>query len=542
VRVADPTAEEDFGNGFLIRHGYTVAWVGWQADVPRVDGLMALDAPVAREITGLVRCEFRPNLPARRLPMADRYHIPQPTVALDDPEARLTVRDDIGAERSAVPRASWRFADATHIELDGGFVPGRIYELVYRAQDPVIAGVGLLAVRDAAAWLRLATPADGNPCAGALARAYVLGVSQSGRFLRTFLYLGLNQDERGRRVFDGMIPHVASARRGEFNMRYAQPSLNARESVGSLFPFTDVEQVDPLAGARGALLARQAARGGLPRIFTINTAAEYWQGDGSLVHTDVEARSDVDTVPEVRQYLFAGCQHTPGALPPLDADPNTGGRGLHMFNVVDYAPLMRAALVNLDAWIRDGIVPPASAVPRLADGSAVPAESLEKTFTAIPGARFPDRLPRPARLDFGPEWPRGICTTLPPTKGAAYGSVVSAVDADGNEIAGVRSVELRVPLGTFTGWNLRHPDQGAPGDLMSMIGSTLPFCRTADERARRGDPRPSIAERYASREEYLARVCAACAELVAERHVLAEDLDAVVARAGRQYDLFHTLP
>src|SRR5204862_7651824 len=141
------------------------------------------------------------------------------------------------------------------------------------------------------------------------------------------------------------------------------------------------------------------------------------------------------------------------------------GRGRHMFNVVDYAPLMRAALVNLDAWVRDGVAPPESAVPCLSDGSAVPAESLEKTFTAIPGARFPDRLPRPARLDFGKEWPRGICTTLPPEKGAAYRSVVSAVDTDGNEVAGIRAVELRVPLGTFSGWNLRHPDQGAPGDL-----------------------------------------------------------------------------
>jgi len=541
LRAADPTTEEDFGNGFLMRHGYTVAWVGWQPDVPRVDGLMALDAPAARGVTGLVRCEFRPNLPARQLPLADRYHIPQPTTALDDPEARLTVSEHAGAEPVMVPRASWRFPDPTHLELDGGFVPGRIYTLIYRAQDPAIVGLGLVAVRDTAAWLRFGSAADGNPCAGTLARADAFAVSQSGRFLRHFLYLGLNEDERGRSVFDAMIPHVAGARRGEFNLRFGQPSLNAREAVGSLFPFTDVEQLDPLTGARGSLLARQAARGGLPRIFSINTSAEYWRGDGSLVHTDVEARTDIDTVPEARQYLFAGTQHTPGALPPPDADPNTGGRGLQMFNVVDYAPLLRAALVNLDAWVRDGSAPPPSAVPRLADGTAVPAEATEKTFTAIPGVRFPDRIVRPARLDFGPEWTRGVCATLPPEKGAAYTSVVSAVDADGNEIAGIRPVELRVPLATFTGWNPRHPDQGAPGDIMSMMGSTLPFCRTADERVRRGDPRPSVAERYASRGAYLARVRAACAELCALRHMLAEDVEAVVARAGRQYDFFQTL-
>jgi hypothetical protein len=537
-RANDPTTEEDFGNGFLLRHGYTVAWVGWQSDVPRVDGLMALDAPLARSVTGFVRCEFRPNLPAARLPMADRYHIPQPTVALDDPDARLTVRERVGAERVDVPRAGWRFSDSTHIEVNGGFVPGHIYELVYRAQDPAIVGLGLLAVRDTGAWLRFGDEDSGNPCAGTISRAYVFAVSQTGRFLRHFLYLALNEDEGGRRVFDAVMPHVAGGRRGEFNMRFGQPSLNAKESAGSLFPFTDVEQVDPLTGARGALLGRQAARGGLPKIISTNSSAEYWRGDGSLVHTDVEARVDVDPVPEARVYLFAGTQHTPGALPPVDADPNTGGRGRQRFNVVDYAPLLRAVLVNLDAWVREGVAPPPSAVPRIADGTAVPAEATEKTFTAIPDVKFPDQIERPVRLDFGPEWSRGICSTLPPIMGAPYATVVSAIDADGNEVAGIRPVELRVPLGTFTGWNLRHPDQGAPGDLMSMMGSTLPFCRTADERARRGDPRPSIAERYASRVDYLARVRTACADLVALRHMLAEDVDAVVARAARQYDLF----
>jgi hypothetical protein len=536
IRVADPASAEDFGNGFLMRHGYTVAWVGWQADVPRVDGLMALDAPVARGITGFARCEFRPNLPAARLPMADRYHVPQPTIALDDPEARLTVRESVAAEGVAVPRAQWRFADAIHVEIDGGFLPGHIYELVYRAKDPAVIGTGLLAVRDTAAWLRFGGADAGNPCAGALARAYVLGVSQSGRFLRNFLYLGLNQDEGGRRVFDAVMPHVASARRGEFNVRFGQPSLNAKRSIGSAFPFTGVEQADPLTGARGSLFARQASRGPLPKIVSTNTAAEYWQGDGSLVHTDVEARLDVETVPEARVYLFAGCQHTPGALPPPDADANTGGRGLQRFNVVDYAPLLRAVLVNVDAWVRDGVEPPPSATPRIGAGTAVPAETTEKTFTAIPGVRFPDQIERPLRLDFGPEATRGICATLPPKAGPPYATLVSAVDADGNEVAGIRPVELRVPLGTFTGWNPRHPDQGAPGDLMSMMGSTLPFCRDADERARRGDPRPSIAERYASRDEYLARVRAACVEMVGRRHLLAEDVDAVVARAGRLFD------
>ena len=539
-RVPDPTTAEDFGNGFLMRWGYTVAWCGWQHDVPRQDGLMALTVPKARggngPISGPVACEWRPNSRAATLPMADRTHIAQPTADLEDPAARLTVRADAGAPAVAVPRAVWRFSDATHVSLDGGFEPGKIYELVYRAEHPPLVGLGLLAVRDAASWLRSASFTDGNPCAGELEHAYVLGVSQTGRFLRHFLHLGLNEDEAGRRVFDGVMVHVAGARRGEFNQRFGQPSLNATCSAGSQFPFTDVPAVDPVTGERGALLGRLEARGTLPKIVATNTSAEYWRGDASLVHTDVEGTRDVAAHPTTRLYLFAGCQHTPGTLPPPPADPNTGSRGLQTFNVVDYAPLMRAALVNLDRWVTTGVEPPASAVPRLDAGTAVPAESTRTLFTQIPGARFPDRIERPRRLDFGPDLERGVLHELPPKIGAPFVTFVPSIDDDGNDVPGLRPVELLTPLATYTGWNPRHPDQGAPGDLMSMLGSTLPFAPTRAARAAKGDPRPSIEERYPSRADYLARVRAAAQRLAAARHMLEEDVDAVVERAGRLWD------
>jgi hypothetical protein len=448
------------------------------------------------------------------------------------------VRERADAAAVAIGRSAWRFPDASHASLTGGFEPGSIYELVYHAENPPLVGLGLLAVRDTAAWLCSASAAAGNPCAGGLERAYAFGVSQSGRFLRHLLWLGLNEDEAGRRVFDAVIPHVAGARRGEFNHRFGQPSLNATHAVGSLFPFTDAEQSDPVTGQRGALLGRLEARGALPKIVTINTSAEYWRGDASLVHTDVEGRRDVAPHPATRVYLFAGTQHTPGALPPPDADPNTGGRGLQPFNVVDYAPLLRAALVNLDRWVSDGVEPPPSAVPRLADRTAVPAETAAAIFARIPGVRSPDRIARPVRLDFGPDLARGIVAELPPKVGAPFVTFVAAVDADGNEIAGVRPVELQVPLGTFTGWNPRHPEQGAPGDLMSMMGSTLPFPRTRAAREASGDPRRSIEERYPSRAAYLEKVRDAAMALVAARHALAEDVDALVERAGRQWDLF----
>jgi hypothetical protein len=540
IRVPDPTTAEDFGNGFLMRHGYTVAWCGWQHDVPRQDGLVALTVPTARgdlgPIGGPVLCEWRPNSRVETLPMADRYHIAQPTADLTDPAARLTVREHAGAPAVAIARAAWRFTDATHVSLAGGFEPGKLYELVYRAENPPLVGLGLLAVRDTAAWLRAGSASAGNPCAGELERAYVIGVSQTGRFLRHLLYLGLNEDEVGRKVFDGVIAHIAGARRGEFNQRFGQPSLNATCSVGSLFPFTDTSAVDRVTGQRGAQLARLEARGTVPKIVAVNTSAEYWRGDASLVHSDVEGTKDVAPHPETRLYLFAGCQHTPGTLPPPDADPNTGSRGLHTFNVVDYSPLLRAVLVNLDRWVTDGVEPPPSVVPRLEDGTGVPAETTRASFTRIPGVRFPDRIEGPRRLDFGPEVGRGIVHELPPKIGAPFVSFVPSVDADGNDVPGIRPVELLAPLATFTGWNPRHPDQGVPGDLMSMLGSTLPFAGTRAGREASGDPRASIEERYGSRTAYLARAREAASRLVAERHMLAEDVDAVVERAGRLWD------
>jgi hypothetical protein len=388
-------------------------------------------------------------------------------------------------------------------------------------------GLGFLAVRDAAAWLRWAEEASGNPCAGAIQCAHLFGVSQSGRFLRHMLHLGLDEDEQGRMVFDGVMPHVAGARRGEFNLRFGQPSLNSQGTVGSLPPFNDE-----------GLYARLIARNRTPRIFATNTSAEYWRGDASLAHTDIDGRKDTEPASFARNYFFAGTQHTPGAIPPPGADPNTGGRGTHTFNITDYAPLLRAALVNLDRWVSAGVEPPPSAFPRLADGSAVEAESLERLFSGIPGVTFPERVARPAPLDFGVQMDKGIAA-YPPKTGTSYRTYVSAIDADGNETAGIRPVETAAPLATFTGWNPRHPEQGASGDLMQMMGSTLPFARTKAERGQTGDPRPSIAERYASRDAYLAAVRAAAQKLVAVRHVLEEDIDAMVARAGQRWDWVH---
>ncbi|HET9014471.1 MAG TPA: alpha/beta hydrolase domain-containing protein [Thermomicrobiaceae bacterium] len=543
-----PTAEILPGDGFLFRHGYTVAWVGWQWDVVRSDALMGLRAPRAmqdgRPVRGTTVCRFQPNFAHHTHLLADRVHHPYPAADLDDPDAVLTERDYEDGEPRVVPRDRWRFGHATggrvepdreHVFLEGGFQPGLIYELTYTTDLAPVVGTGLLAVRDAVSFLRYAAAFD-NPCAGTIEHAYGFGMSQTGRMLRHFLFLGLNRDESGRMVFDGVMPHVAGARRGEFNHRFGQPSVQATPGFGHLPPFADEPQPGA-AGGEAGLLARQRAVGCVPKIFWTNSSAEYWRGDCALLHVDPSGGADLDPAPEARIYHFAGTQHGPGSVPLVRDNPNDGARGRYGFNAVDYTPLLRAALVNLDRWAGDGVEPPPSAHPRLADGSAVDRATVLAAFRTLPGMVVPDpaRLPVIRRVDLGPRAGHGV-GRFPAVEGEPYPALVAAVDADRNEVAGLRLPDLTVPVGSHTGWNPRAPETGGADQIIPMEGTTRFFARTAAERAASGDPRPSLAERYGSRDEYRERVRAAARELVAARYVLDEDVDHVVTAAAERYD------
>jgi hypothetical protein len=559
-----PDGGMDPGNGFLMRHGWTVLMVGWQWDVIRRAGYLGLEAPRAlgpdgHPLQGRIVVQFQPNEPyptqvLAHWPLSPApgnphfSHRPYPAADVDDPDAVLTVRATPTGPRTTIPRARWRFArldgdqivpDDTSVWLAGDFQPGRIYEVIYRTRACPVVGTGLLAMRDATSFWRHGGAAEGNPSAGRIDHAFSFGISQSGRFLREFIYRGLNLDERGRPVFDGIIPHVAGARRGEFNQRHGQPSVQHVAGPAHLPPFTDDVQTDPLTGHADGLLRRQRARGGVPRVFTINTSSEYWRIDSSLIHTDPLGERDLPSPEESRVYLFAGTQHGPGALP-LNDQTAYGARTANAMNTVNYLPLLRAALVNLERWATAGVEPPPSVVPRLADGTAITRErALDYLGEKLPNAALPaaDLLPTLHRLDLGPDPDHGAGAWPPPT-GAAYRSYVAALDADGNEAAGIRLPDLTVPLGTHTGWNPRHPDTGASGEIVDMMGSTVPFAPDRARRAATADPRPAVAERYADRADYLARVRAAAEALVAERSLLAEDVDGVVADAAARWDAF----
>ncbi|MHB8645279.1 MAG: alpha/beta hydrolase domain-containing protein [Thermomicrobiales bacterium] len=558
--TAVPTEAIDPGDGFLLRHGWTLAWCGWQWDTITSAALMGLDAPEAieqaagsrqraaerRPIQGQILIQFQPNERSYNRLLADRIHQPYPAADVDDPDAVLTVRDWPGSPRTTIPRDQWRFArggkdpapDETHLWLSTEFQPGKVYEVVYRTRRCPVVGTGLLAVRDSVSFLHHSDAAD-NPCAGRIDCTFGFGMSQSGRFLRHFLYLGLNLDEGGRPVFDGINIHVAGARRGEFNHRFAQPSQQNTPSFGHLMPFTDDDETDPLTGQTDGLLRRQRALGGVPKVIATNTSAEYWRGDASLLHTDIAGKCDVEPPEEARVYLFASTQHGLGTVPLVDTDSNTGARGVHGFNAVDYAPLLRAALVNLDRWVTDGTAPPPSVFPRLANGTAVPGASVFAAYHGIPGVTRPDPelLPTIHRFDLGPDAAKGI-GRYPAVAGEQYPNYVSTVDADGNETGGVCMPDVAVPVATYTGWDPRHPATGGEGQIIPMEGSTFPFARTAEERQRTGDPRPSLVERYRDRADYLARVESAAEELVATRYLLAEDVSLAVAIAAERWDAF----
>ncbi|MFQ6029530.1 MAG: alpha/beta hydrolase domain-containing protein, partial [Dehalococcoidia bacterium] len=429
--------------------------------------------------------------------------------------------------------------DASHIYMASGFQPGKVYQVIYSTTGAPVVGLGLLATREIASFLRYATAQEGNPCAGEIEYAYSFGASQSGRFLRHLLYLGLNQDEDDRPVFDGLIPHIAGGRRGgDFNQRFGQPSSGILHGMANLFPFTDTEQTDPETGLTDGLLSRLVTRGMVPKIFFTHSSAEYWRGDAALTHTDVTGTHDIAPSESARIYHFAGTQHASGTFPLADSNPADGTHAQQLFNCVDYRPLLRAALVHLDRWVTSGEAPPPSYHSRVDDGTVVPPEHLAATFRAIPGVNYPEHVPHVSRLDFGPD--QGIITKLPPVVGKPYPVLVPNVDQDGNELGGIRLPDLSVPLATHTGWNLRHPDTGEPGQTAGNRGATIPFPATQAEREASGDPRPSIEERYTSREDYLDRVRQAAQVLVGQGYLLAEDIETVIDQAAQHYDVFRS--
>lgn len=539
----------DAGDAWLLRNGFTFASLGWQWDSAGADALH-LDAPIAKEngktITGLLRGDLMPSkqmpeIPLGHLILGNIGGTEYPVTAPDDPRNVLTVRDSRDAPRTVIPRSEWQFAQTVdgkltpsdrHIHLNGGFHPGKIYEYVYVVADPVVAGVAFAAVRDFASYAKHApdaiAPAE---------RVYGEGISQNGRFLRNFLYDGFNADEDGKIVLDGVLAHVAGAGRGSFNYRFAQPSRDAQPTSSiffptDIFPFTDQDEKDPVTGDVGGLLDRAAADKAVPKIFFSNTSYEYWGRAAALIHTTADGKHDATISDNVRVYHFTGLQHFSGPFPPAKGTSDLLGQEPQSPLAIHY--FWRAMIANMDAWVRSHTLPPASSYPRISDGTLVPLRDY--AFPAIPGVNKPHEANAGTRLDFGPNWRNGILSLEPPKVGEAFPVLVPQVDADGNERDGVRLPEIVAPLATVASWNLRDPSIGAPDQRVSFEDSYIPFPKTAAEREKTADPRKSIAERYSSRDDYMARYTQAVDDLVKQRWILPEDRDALIHRGAQEWD------
>jgi hypothetical protein len=553
ARRSDGSPDIDTGNGYLMRQGYSVLAVGIQWDPPESPERMRAWFPEAMEngqrLTGSNFVQWWLNRETPHQLLSDAGHKPYPTADLNDPTAVLTVREHQDAPATVIARDKWQFAKAVdgkpvpnpdYVYLEGNFQPGYVYEISYTAVGAPVIGLGFLAYRDAASFLKYGTEEDGNPLAGAIDYAYAWGQSMNGRWLREFLYWGLNKDEAGRVVFEGMLPHIGSSRRGEFNLRFGQPSTNILRAPGNIYPFAFVATPEPKLEDNRGLLDRARNNDSMPKVIHVNSGMEYWWSGASLGHTTVDGTKDLDPPEDVRIYYLTGAQHGPGALPLSDRTPD-GFQAKQPLNTLDYRPAMRALLAVLDRWVREGVAPPSNRVPRVDDGTAVPRESLEASFTKIPGSAWVTHLPQRLRLDFGPEPDEGV-VSYPPSEDGAYPTLVSSMDEDGNEVAGIRLPDVAVPLATYTGWNVRHEAMGQGGLMTSgspLFGATLPLPRTRVEREQKNDPRRAIDERYASKDDYLSKVKAAAEALVAQRHLLDEDVERCLKVAGAKWDAFH---
>jgi len=501
----DPSALADFGDGFLMREGYTLVWVGWQFDVAPPG--IRVEAPVA-DVQGRMRFSFIPDDRRAEITPAD---LPNYLPATDnDPSATLTVRDRFWGTPSPITRSRWQIVNANgrpQIRLEGGFEPGRVYEVDYPAAGARVAGVGLAATRDAASAFihRTDLPVHGR-------YAYIFGASQSGRFLRQFLHDGFNADEHDRRVFDVVWPHIAGGGLGSFNERFAAPGYSSFPATR--FPFTDLEERDASGQRDGILTGYKPDQ--LPKVIYTDTSVEYW-GQGraaALTHTTIDGKRDADVPENVRIYLLSSTQHGEAAFPP------SAGAGQELPNPTPQGNVMRALLKSAHQWVTSGTKPPDSRHPQLRDKTLVAATAVN--FPEIKGVGDPRTIEGPGQMANG--------------KFVALPFLVPQVDADGNDVAGIRVPEVTVPLATTMGWNFRSERIGNPSTIYPLLGAYVPFARTRAERELKRDPRPSIAERYKGRDDYVQRIRSAADDLVKQRFLLAEDVDNVVQRATRHWD------
>ncbi len=567
----EPTTASDFGNGFLMRRGYTVAWVGWGADIAPGNSRLTVNFPIAMEdgrpITERILTEYSDRNFGGKTPFTlplsggtafKSFPAVSPDQGIAEAELRVRPSDSPRPSGPAIPTgelvspSQWSFANcpsgppgvpsATDICLAGGFQNNRIYELRYRATNSPVMGLGYVTSRDFVSFLRHARADDAgnpNPAAG-VTTTICDGISSSGMYYRDYLYQGFNEDESGRRVCDGVHIDIPGVQKLFLNYRFAQPNpftVQHRERYvpDDNFPRAyavrnnpllgtdeDEEGDDAVAAARDGILKRPRTD---PKVIHTDSSTEYWQFRSSLVDTDENATQDIPQPEGVRRYLFSGTQH----FVPKGATPTfgTGNRQCQQLsNPTHYGASARALIVALNDWVRQGLPPPPSRVPRIADGTLVPPDQASTGFPSIPGVTYTGRFNASGDRDFGPRvvGNSGVIDNLIPIVLSTHRVLVPKVDAFGIDAAGIRQPEAAVPVATLTGWNTRRAEF-TDGDLCDLSGMFVPLHRNRADRLAAGDPRPSLEELYGTHDGYVAAVAAAAHALQADRLMLQADVD-----------------
>jgi hypothetical protein len=583
TNVGDNNGLIEAGDGFMQQQGYTMVWFGWQPDVVPGNNRMTMQVPVAKNadgssITGTIRNELAARQPTTTIPLQSGWFTtaskPYPTVSTDNKAAladgflpTLTVRMRESEPRTIIPNTEWSFGSCvankpattsdTELCYPAGFKPGRLYELTYRGKDPLVLGLGFASARDLGAFLKASEKDDSgtsNPAYVASAKAIVMGSSQSGRFVRTLIHLGFNRDEQGKIVFEGALPHIGGGLM-PLNVRFGQPGrattfTNDHLYPGAEFPFAYASATDPLTGRTQGILDRCTATMTCPKIVHAATALEMWELRQSLGFTDPLGMKDIEEPANVRSYIMASTQHGPAQLPLPAKEPF--GACQQQPNPNPYSWTMRALLTHLTAWVKDNVEPPPSARPTIAAGDLVAPDQVH--FPRIPANSY-GGVSRPAvkfiaendplhAQDFGTDYNAAdasgiISADLPKISTASYGALVAQVDADGNDLGGIRDVFIAVPIGTYTGWNLFNKGFFEEG-FCTLSGSFVPFASTKQERLATGDPRPSIEERYPTKDAYVAAFKKAASDLVSQRFLLPDDAARLIAQA--EHDGIRTGP
>jgi hypothetical protein len=557
--ITNPTV---LNNSFLMPRGYILVWSGWEELGPLTSLTASATFPVLKKpdgspITG----------PSYEYIVTgdDSFELAYPAADLDKSKATLTHRVHLNDPPEGVPAfgspgcsaVCWDYnADGTEIRLrtaagvDVNFVNNDIYEFAYTAKDPSPKGLGFAAVRDWNAWLRYETEDDEgrpNPLAGEIDKIYTEISSQPGRLLNDFRHLGFNEAENGKKVFDGHMQWIAAGNGINMNYRFSQSGRTERNRQNHLyiegrFPFANVMTHDPITGKTDSRYSRCEHANTCPLGVEIYSANEYWVKSASLLHTDPTGSRDLPDSPYTRNYLMSSMQHGTGnGLVSNTCQQRT--------NPLNSAPVQRALFIALDEWATHNRKPPDSRVPRLKDATLVPPlpqsgmgfpniPTTPETPTKTGRVTYTGLMTTRYLFDYGPDfYETGIATINPPEfpftspsyqddprNGPIYPSYIPKTDGDGNDIAGVRLADLRVPLATYTGWALRrapHDDDGC-----EATGQYIPFPVTADP----NDPRKSVTERYPTFKDYYAKVVKAVDEMIAERFLLCEDAQSELNR------------